>query len=187
MELIHALSTRRTASGFNPEPIARPVIERLIEAATWAPNHKHTEPWRFHVLAGEARTALGERVATWMRSSEDVSESQIESTCKKLVRSPVVVVLSQAGTPGDPVRDLEDYAACASAAQNLLLAATAEGLVSKWSTGALATMPPAFEYFGLEPHDRIVGYLYLGHPPVGSEEQRAERVPARVTWRGFED
>jgi len=186
MDLLHALATRRTASGFSPEPIARPIIERLIEAATWAPNHKHTEPWRFHVLAGDARSDLAARVADWMRDSERATESQIDSTCKKLVRSPVVVVLAQTGTPDDPMRDLEDYAACASAAQNLLLAATGEGLVSKWSTGALATMPPAFEYFGLEEHDRIVGYLYLAHPPEGTQEQIAERGPTVIDWHGFE-
>lgn len=186
MDLLHALATRRTASGFSPAPLARPVVERLIEAATWAPNHKHTEPWRFHVLAGDARTDLGNRVASWMRSSDGASESQIESTCKKLVRSPVVVVLAQTGTPDDPTRDLEDYAACASAAQNLLLAATAEGLASKWSTGALATMPPVFEYLGLQEHDRIVGYLYLGHPPEGTEEQTADRGPTVIDWHGFE-
>lgn len=186
MDVLTALATRRTAPGFAPDPVDRAVVERLIEAATWAPNHKHTEPWRFHVLAGDARTTLGDRVAAWLRDSEGASESQIESTCKKLVRSPVVVILTQAGTPDDPMRDLEDYAACSAAAQNLLLAATAEGLVSKWSTGKLATMPPVFEHLDLEPHDRIVGYLYLAHPPEGTSQQRAERRPPVVDWHGFE-
>jgi nitroreductase len=186
MDAFRALATRRTASGFDSSPIERSVIERLIEAATWAPNHKHTEPWRFHVLTGDARSDLAGRIAAWMRTSEGATESQVESTCKKLVRSPVVVVLAQAGTPDDPMRDLEDYAACSAAAQNLLLAATVEGLVSKWSTGKLATMPPAFEYFGLEPHDRIVGYIYLAHPPDGTEEQRAKRGTTVIDWYGFE-
>lgn len=186
MDLLHALAVRRTASGFGSAPIDRAIIERVIEAATWAPNHKHTEPWRFHVLAGDARSELADRVAAWLRDSEGATETQVESTCKKLVRSPVVVVLAQAGTPADPMRDLEDYAACSAAAQNLLLAATAEGLVSKWSTGKLATMPPVFEYFGLEPHDRIVGYLYLAHPPEGTEEQAAERGLTVIDWHGFE-
>ncbi len=186
MDVLTALATRRTAAGFAPDPVDRAVVERLIEAATWAPNHKHTEPWRFHVLAGNARSALADRVAAWLRDSEGASESQIESTCKKLVRAPVLIILTQAGTPDDPMRDLEDYAACSAAAQNLLLAATAEGLVSKWSTGKLATMPPVFEHLGLEPHDRIVGYLYLAHPPEGTEAQRAERRPPVVDWHGFE-
>ena len=77
-------------------------------------------------------------------------------------------------------------AACCCAAQNLLLAAHGEGLVTKWSTGSLATMPPALEYFGLEEHDRIVGYIYLGYPPEGAEPVTATRAPATVNWQGFE-
>lgn len=186
MELMHALATRRTASGFGAEPVARPLIEQMIEAATWAPNHKKTEPWRFHVLTGDARTALGDRVAAWMQDAGGATEAQIESTCKKLVRSPAIVVVTQPGSPADPVRDLEDYAACCCAAQNLLLAAHGAGLVTKWSTGSLATMPPALEFFGLEPHDRIVGYIYLGYPSDGAEQLAATRAPATVDWHGFE-
>lgn len=187
MDLLHALSTRRTASGFADAVPPRAVLERIIEAATWAPNHRKTEPWRFHVVAGDARIELGDRLGAWMQSAEGASEAKIESTRKKLVRSPVIVVVIQPGSPDDPMRDLEDYAAASCATQNLLLAAHGEGLASKWSTGAMATMPPAFEYFGLAPTDRIVGFVYLGYPADGSEERAAERQPAVVSWRGLEE
>jgi nitroreductase len=186
MDLLYALATRRTASGFAEAAPPRVLLSSIIEAATWAPNHRKTEPWRFHVLAGDARTELGDRVAAWMRSEGEATEVQIGSTRKKLLRSPVIVVVTQPGSPEDPSHDLEDYAACCCATQNLLLAAHAEGLAAKWSTGALATMPPAIEYFGLGAHGRIVGYIYLGYPADGTEERPAERAPAQVSWRGFE-
>ncbi|HZE82668.1 MAG TPA: nitroreductase family protein, partial [Puia sp.] len=31
------------------------MIWQLLENANWAPNHKHTEPWRFTVFTGSAR------------------------------------------------------------------------------------------------------------------------------------
>ncbi len=186
MELVQALATRRTASGFAEAVPPRAVLARIIEAATWAPNHRKTEPWRFHALVGDARVELGEQIASWMRSEGGATDAQVESTCKKLVRSPVIVVVTQRGSPHDPTQDLEDYAACCCATQNLLLAAHAEGLAAKWSTGALATMPAAFAYLGLEQHDRIVGYVYLGYPPEGIEQRALARAPAEVTWRGFE-
>jgi nitroreductase len=43
-----------------PEPIDLSAIQQMLEAATWAPNHGHTEPWRFTVFAGAGRRALGE-------------------------------------------------------------------------------------------------------------------------------
>jgi nitroreductase len=186
MELMHALATRRTASAFADPAPPRELLERIIEAATWAPNHRKTEPWRFHVLAGDARVALGDRIASWMQATQDATEAQIDSTRKKLVRSPVVIAVTQPGSPDDPVRHLEDYAAAACATQNLLLAAHAEGLAAKWSTGSMATMPPVFEYLGLGPDDRIVAFVYLGYPSEGDEERTAERQPATVNWRGLE-
>ena len=187
MELLHALSTRRTASGFADASPPRALLKEIIEAATWAPNHKKTEPWRFHVVAGEARVDLGDHVTSWMRGSDGASDTKIESTRRKLVRSPIIIAVTQPGSPDDPVRDLEDYAACCCATQNLLLSAHGAGLVTKWSTGAMATMLPVFEYFGLEAHDRVVGFVYLGYPLDGSEVQTAERRPAVVSWRGLED
>ena len=98
MDLFEAMLTQPSARGYTDQDVSDDDVHTILEAATWAPNHKHTEPWRFHVLAGDARTALGDRVAAWLRDSEGASESQIESTCKKLVRAPVLIILTQAGT-----------------------------------------------------------------------------------------
>ncbi|MDA0351364.1 MAG: nitroreductase [Chloroflexi bacterium] len=185
MELLDALAMRRTASGFAEAAPPRELVERIIEAATWAPNHRKTEPWRFHVLAGAAREELGDRVAAAMRNDEGAGDAQVDSARKKLVRSPVIVVVTQPGSPADPVRDLEDYAAACCATQNLLLAAHGEGLASKWSTGAMAMMPAVFEYLGIERDDRVVGFVYLGYPADGAEPRPPARQPASVNWRGM--
>ena len=65
----------------------------------------------------------------------------------------------------------------------MMLAATARGLASKWSTGALAENPAAKRWLGIGEQDRIVAYLYLGHPPEEMREMPAERRPAEVIWR----
>ena len=31
------------------------LVEKVLESAVHAPNHKITEPWRFHVFAGKGR------------------------------------------------------------------------------------------------------------------------------------
>ncbi len=186
MDLFDALATRRTAGAFNDRVPPRALVERIIEAATWAPNHRRTEPWRFVVLAGEERVRFGEHLAAAMRA-DGVADKVIDSTRTKVVRSPILVVVAQQGSPDDAVRDLEDYAACCCATENLLLAAHAEGLAAKWSTGEMATMPAAFEYLGLMPADRVVGYIYLGYAAdAGAPPKHAERTPAVVSWRGFE-
>ncbi len=80
------------------------------------------------------------------------------------------------------VRDLEDYAACACATQNLLLAAHAQGLAAKWSTGKLAHSEGAKRYLGLAEHDRIVAYLNLGYARPGDPPKEGQRAEPIVRW-----
>ena len=50
MEVTDAILTRRSVKIFKDiEPVKKEVVEELLEAATMAPNHRLTEPWRFFV------------------------------------------------------------------------------------------------------------------------------------------
>ena len=183
MDLYDAIHTRRDIESFADEPRpAREVIERLIEAATWAPSHRRTEPWRFTVLAGEGRASMGAAVADWLATSGQGTDGQQQAARVRLLRAPVVLVLSHVGSPDDAVRDQEDYAAACCALQNLLLAAQAEGLGAHTSTGVMVQYEGAKQYLGLEPHDRIVAYVYLGYPPADATPKEATRRAPVVRW-----
>jgi nitroreductase len=69
MELYEALRTRRSISAFRPIAPARDVIERIIEAATWAPTGGNVQPWRIVVVTDpDAQRQLGDLYATeWDR------------------------------------------------------------------------------------------------------------------------
>src|SRR3970282_1518461 len=55
MDILQLIKDRRSIPRFKPDPVPRDVIEMMLEAATWAPNHTLTEPWEFYVLEGAAR------------------------------------------------------------------------------------------------------------------------------------
>jgi len=59
MDAITAINKRTSVRRFQPRPVARPVVEQLLECAVRAPNHKLTEPWRFAVLTGPAGGRFG--------------------------------------------------------------------------------------------------------------------------------
>ena len=175
MDAIEAIRERRTALKFSDEPVARGEIENLIEAATWAPNHKHTEPWRFQVFSGAARQSLVDRLRA--------ADPQGKDPTVKLTRAPVCIVVAQPHAD-DPVQDLEDYAAASCAVQNLMLAAHAAGLATRWSTGALVDSPAAKQVLGLAPDDRIVAFVNLGRPAGDAPHPPAERKQPIVEWHG---
>ena len=44
---------------YNDKPIDKETLEKILEAANWAPTHKKTEPWRFKVLLGKKKDEMG--------------------------------------------------------------------------------------------------------------------------------
>jgi len=54
-EVDHILRTRRTINKFHPTLMEgwEEIIQDAIISATYAPNHKRTEPWKFHLLGSE--------------------------------------------------------------------------------------------------------------------------------------
>ncbi len=182
MDVYEAIHTRRDVEAFEQTLPAREVIERLIEAATWAPNHRMTEPWRFHVVAGEARDNLGAEVAGWLAGKGEPEAIGVSANAK-LMRAPVTIFLSQSGSPDDPVRELEDYAACATAMQNLLLAARAEGLVAHVSTDRMIGYEAIKQHLGLSQYDRVVVMVNVGSIREGATPKQGVRRPAVVTWQ----
>ena len=178
MDVVQAIRGRRTAVKFSGEPVPREAISALIDAATWAPNHKHTEPWRFQVFSGAARRSLAGRLRA--------ADPRGKDPTVKLTRAPVCIVVVQPGAE-DPVRDLEDYAAASCAVQNLMLAAHAAGLATRWSTGALVESAAAKRVLGLAPGDRIVAFVNLGRPAEDEPPHPAHRKPPLVEWHGAPD
>ena len=69
MDLYTAIHERRDETAWAPETPAREVLERIIEAAVWAPNHRLTEPWRFVVLAGHARSELADAIVAHLKGN----------------------------------------------------------------------------------------------------------------------
>src|SRR4051812_46454092 len=190
MDVLEAIRTRRTAGKIRADVPPRELVEEIIEAATWAPNHRLNEPWRFFVVAGEARERFGELMAAdACQSLDDPSGEKasgiVDAQMKKATRSPVIIAVA-CDPPASPRIDpVEDVCAVACGVQNLLLAAHARGLACKWSSGQPCYSPAIKSFFGLTPEHQILGYIYLGYPDEASKT--ASRTPhhEKTTWLGW--
>jgi len=188
LELANAIRSRRSIGRVTREPVPKEMIERILESAVHAPNHKITEPWRFHVFVGKGRGELARARAETARlmaeeegENEELVAGRISRERKKAFRAPVVIaVLCEAGRDG--VETLENYAACAAAVQNMLLTAHALGLGAIWRTGPAAYHEHMRGFFGLENGDSIVAYLYVGYPDMGERPRRRAPAAERTVW-----
>jgi nitroreductase len=58
--LLRLIRARRTTRAFRPDPIPRWILEDALQVAGRAPSSFNTQPWRVHVLLGEAKERLSE-------------------------------------------------------------------------------------------------------------------------------
>ena len=56
--MTHAIQTRQSVGRVRQDPVPEDLVRRILESAVHAPNHKITEPWRFHVFTGKGRGEL---------------------------------------------------------------------------------------------------------------------------------
>lgn len=170
MDLYTALIERRTVFHYAEREIPRDVVERALEAARFAPNHKLTEPWRFTLVGPQTRMALADiarRLALPKCEglSEEESAQQLERAARKLSAVPCLVAVSQVRTPDDALREREDYAATSLALHQFVLSLWADGVGAQWGTGAVTRDEEAYRVLGIDPAvEVIIGFVKAGYP-----------------------
>lgn len=186
VDAFEAMESRVSVRAFRPDEPPRQLVERLLEAAVRAPNHKLTEPWRFVVVRGEAKRRYAEirrahRAQKFTDPAEPDAAARIEKTYREHLDTPLFVFVLQR-LDDDPVRREEDYAAVMMGIENLMIAAVASGLGSYVRTGGIMDEPEVRALVGALEGERIVGIVSLGAP--AGESKGTARAPAatRTTW-----
>lgn len=187
MDVLEAIKTRRSISKFKLDEPPKELIEKILDAGTWAPTHHLTEPWKFFVLTGKAREKLGEAMAQALAeelTDLDSQESKVklDSERQRPLRAPVIIAVAASPKQDPNVVELEEIVATASAMQNMLLAAHALGLGAILRTGKAAYRKKVKEFFGLSDKEYLLGFIYLGYPDV--QPQKATRTPfsSKTVW-----
>lgn len=154
--LLALLRGRRSVRRFLPDPVTEEQIERLVEAARWAPSASNRQAWRLIVVSSPPRIgAMAEAVRS---ASARLREGARTDTAAELdaylqhflhfATAPLVIAPIHRGgldllkaTAGaadvDGRRELDALSSVAAAIQNLLLCAHAMGLGACWMTGPL--------------------------------------------------
>jgi nitroreductase len=192
MYVFDLIKRRRSIGKMTSERPSREQIEHLLEAATHAPNHHKVQPWKFIVLAGNAREELGTVMALSLagrleETSSDKAQAILNKERNKPLRSPVVIVVA-AESPHQPnVMEIENIEATAAAVQNMLLTAEEMKLACMWRTGDAAYDPHVKQWLGLESGEHIIAFLYVGYPAIPRLERTPISFKEKTTWAGWEN
>ena len=169
MDVSTAIKERRSCRGFLPTPVADETIEKILEAAVWAPSPMNAQPWEFIVITNQE---LKEKIYS---EAEDCKKSLFEiSGWKWLGRYQVDFILSApviVAVVGNPEKTGADrflegggmayQHACAAAIQNMLLTAHALGLGSLWFT--LFDFNRMREILGIDPVKVPLALVLIGN------------------------
>lgn len=188
MDALAAILARRSTGRLSEPAPSDTDLDRILAAAAAAPDHGELRPFRFVVLAGEAKDAFGQVLAdAYLARCQAVgaepTDGQLAKERTKLGRAPMVLVVGAVHRHSDKVPWAEQVAAATAAAQNVLVAATALGYGSMWRTGDPAYDPRVKRALGLDDHDAIVGFLYLGTDAAAAGRPPRDRsADGLVEW-----
>jgi F420 biosynthesis protein FbiB-like protein len=193
--LTHWMRGRRSIRRYRPEPLPPGTIERLLDAARFAPSAHNRQPWRFAIVQGAAEKeqladAMGARLRADRTADGDddaAIEQDVARSQARITAAPVVIVACY--TLGDMDRypdrrraeaeRLMAVQSTAMAVQNLLLLAHAEGLAACWMCAPLFCPDVVRTALGLPADWQPQALVTLGRP-AGPGKPRERRPFAEV-------
>jgi nitroreductase len=187
-DALSLLATRRSVKPIElngPAPSASE-IETLLTIASRVPDHGKLTPWRFIVFEGDARTAIGDRIADAFKADRpDATADQIEFERNRLARAPLVIAVVSSAGPHVKIPEWEQVMSAGAATMNLVTAAHALGYAATWITEWYAYDPRILKAIGLADHERIAGFVHIGTPARPPEDRPRPPLSEIVTrYRG---
>jgi nitroreductase len=183
MDVLDAILTRHSIAKVKPEPVPKETIQKLLQAAVQAPNHYRVRPWRFVVLTGKSRQALGEVLAQALKKQNpELPDAGMQIERAKPLRAPVLIAVGVDKPDDSRVLETENICAVAAAVENLLLAAHAEGLGAMWRTGSAARDPEVKKFLGFKPDQELISFVYIGYLDATQPAEERPSFVDRTVW-----
>ncbi len=166
MNIEEAIVNRRAIypKQFSGEIVPNNIIDKMLEMANWAPTHKHTEPWRFHVYEGQAKNDLLELCKTCYVKETDASKfkpAKVQQFDERKDQVSHIVAICM--KRHEIIPEFEEIAAVAMAVQNMwTYLSSTEKYGGYWSTPNYSLGPQFHNFLNLDSDERCLGIFYVG-------------------------
>jgi F420 biosynthesis protein FbiB-like protein len=190
-DLATLMRSRRSVRKYQVRPVARELLEQILEAARWAPSPHGRQPWRFVVLTRqELKIQLAERMGeTWRHNlqmdgqPEEVVNTRMEKSRQRILNAPALIIpclyLEDMDRYPDAKRQADETTmaiqSLGAAIQNMLLMAYDLGLDSGWMCAPLFCPEIVCDTLALDA--RLIPQALVTVGYIAAEPQRRERLP----------
>jgi thiosulfate/3-mercaptopyruvate sulfurtransferase len=160
-DTLRLITERRSAPALTTPGPTDEQLRAILAAAASVPDHGRLRPYRFVIVAGEARRRFGAalRAAALAADADPVT---VAKASRKPMFGPlqVVIIASPRAHATVPVWEQEVTASLTGYAMQL--AAAALGVGAAWKSGHHLDEEPIRRLFDLEPGERLLGWVNLG-------------------------
>lgn len=155
---------------------------RMLASAVRVPDHGKLVPFRFIRIQGDARHALGERLAArTLHLDPDAAAAVVEKDRARFSHAPTIITVVARLTAGHKVPEQEQLLTAGSVCFALLQAAQALGFGAQWLTGWMAYDEAVATTLGLARNERVAGFIHIGTPQVDAPERDRPDPSALLT------
>jgi len=162
MDAIKNLINRRSSNNLQPPFPSKKEMDLVYKSALRAPDHAWLRPSKFLEFKGESLKKLSSIFENYAKNHFSNDQLFIEKAKKAPFIAPMVIVLVTEIKQHPKVPPIEQMLSTGAAAQNILLALSAQGYAGIWKTGKLALNDNIAKYFDLDINHQILGYIYVG-------------------------
>ncbi len=156
--VLEAIFTRRSVREYKDEPVDYQLLEKILEAGSWAPSGLNNQPWRFAIVTDEDLKSQFEPLTKYAR---------IIKGAKALL--PIFIDKEVM------YNEVKDHQAIGACIQNMLLAAHSLGLGAVWLGEILKSAEQVRTLLQLPDNLELMAVIALGYP--ARKDQKSRRHP----------
>ncbi|MBE2211376.1 MAG: nitroreductase family protein [Xanthomonadaceae bacterium] len=160
-------------------------LEGMLQAASRVPDHGKRVPFRFLRIAGDARTAMGELLATRkLELDPGASEAAVQKERERFSFAPVIVTVVAEQGYDEKIPASERFSTASCVCFALLQAAQAAGFGAQWLTGWAAYDIEVRARLGISDEEVIAGFIHIGTAQMEAPER--DRPDAATLLRDWQ-
>ncbi len=190
MNVSQAISARRSIRKFHDTPVARELIEQVLQAACLAPSGKNRQPWHFTVLQGAKKDTLVDAIEA--AAAQNMTELELQAsgalrTTKVMREAPVCIyvhnpqfALQGEHSKADNYRMRVDTQSVGAAIQNMLLRAEELGLGTLWICNVFYAEREIAAFLGRT--DMLIAAVAIGYADESPAARPRKPLSEVTTW-----
>lgn len=172
MNAIDLLLTRQSTPQLIVPAPDKDALNTILTAGMRVPDHAALLPFHFTIVENEGLNKLSDIFVDAIKTPT-TEQTKLDKTAKMPFRAPLIIIVSTKYQQHEKVPNHEQLITAGCCVHAMQMACVALGFGAMWRTGDLSLNDMVKNAVGIESHEDIVGFLYIG--------TKAKSLPVKPT------